>query len=184
MTSKSNELLIWSNESVDEIFNELDLNENNYLSESEVKIALSARGVPVTKTLLNEIFKNCEISNKRGISREEFRKFSKTQNEKLKLIFDEMDIKDDNLLNFGDLKNYISKMNPNYTNEQINYMIRTMDFDQNGTIHMEEFINFYLLVPLNSSKMAFDLLSREHIDFGGEFAVPKKERSVEDQKAK
>lgn len=184
MSSKPYEFLIWSNETVEEIFNELDLNGKNYLSESEIKIALSARGVPVTKTLLNEIFKTCDTSNQGIISRDDFRKFSRSQNKKLKLIFKEMDIKNNNLLSFRDLKNFISNINPEYTDEQIHYMIKKMDYNQNGTIHMEDFINFYHLVPIHNAKMAFDLFSREHIDFGENYAVPCKERSVEDQKAK
>ena len=178
MSSKPYEFLLWSNETVEEIFNELDLNGKNFLTESEIKIALSARGVPITKTLINEIFKSCDTSNQGIISREDFRIFSRNQSKKLKSIFKQIDIKENNLLSFRDLKNFISNINPEYTDEQIHYMIQKMDYNKNGSIYIEDFINFYHLVPIHNAKMAFDLFSRAHIDYGESYVVPSKDREV------
>ena len=184
MSSKSYEYLLWSNESVEESFNELDLNGKNYLTETEIKIALSARGIPHTQKLINEIFKICDTSNQGIISREDYRVFSLSQKQKLKSIFKLIDVEEDNLLNFQKLKSYISYINPEYTDEQINYMLQRMDYNNDGSIYLDNFINFYQLIPIHNPKMAFDLFSKEHIDFDDNYNVPKKDRDVEDQKVK
>ena len=184
MSTKNFEFLIWSDQTVDEIFNELDLNGNNVLTRSEIKIALSARGVPITKTLINDIFQTCDKSKEGSITRAEFKEYSEKQHGILTKIFKEMDKSKNELLSFKELKSVIGKINPDYSDNQIRYMIQNMDLNHNGQIDLKDFVKFYHLVPIHNAKMAFDLFSREHIDFGENFAISEGGRGLEDQKVK
>jgi Ca2+-binding EF-hand superfamily protein len=182
MTINESKWLVWLDQSIEDIFNELDLKGDNVLSRYEVKIALSARGIPVTKTLLDNIFENCDLSKEGTITKQEFIIYSQNQNKRLYKIFSELDTTGDGYLNFKELKAAISKINPKYTNTQIQYMINKMDLNHNGTIDLKEFVKFYHLIPLHNARMAFDLFSREHIDFGESFCMP--EPCLEDQEVK
>jgi Ca2+-binding EF-hand superfamily protein len=183
MITTESKWLVWLDQSIEDIFHELDVTGDNELSRYEVKIGLSARGIPVTKTLLDNIFDSCNLTKDGTISKQEFIIYSQNQNKRLYNIFSELDTTGDGYLNFKELKAAISKMNPDYTNTQIHYMINKMDLNKNGMIDLKDFVRFYHLVPLHNARMAFDLFSREHIDFG-DTCCCMSEPSLKDNEAK
>jgi Ca2+-binding EF-hand superfamily protein len=184
MTTNESKSLVWLDQSVEDIFNELDLTGDNLLSRIEIRLALSARGIPITKTLLDNIFENCDISKEGTITKEEFMIYTQKQNKRLYSIFSEIDSSGDGYLDFFELKKAISRLNPDYSDKQISYMINKMDLNHNGKIDLKDFIKFYHLVPIHNAKMAFDLFSREHIDFGESFGISYASSGMEEQRVK
>jgi Ca2+-binding EF-hand superfamily protein len=181
--------LIWLDQTPEEIFDELDLTGNNLLSRKELSIALSVRGIPVTKKLLDSIFDTCDISKEGTISKEEFIIYTKHQFQNLKKIFNEIDISKDKKVSFYELKKAILKVNQSYSDREIEYLMSRLDTDQNQKVDLSDFMKFYHLIPVHDSKMSFDLFSREYLDLGESFLVSEDQTgnlafNVEDQQVK
>lgn len=164
--SSSEPNIFWKNKTNKELFNTIDKNKDGFISKSELSQSFIANGIPVSEALLSKIMEASDTNKDSKISYEEFQNYTKNQNEKVKNIFNEIDFNKDGKLSKSELMRAITSIDPMYCENNITKILNRIDFDRNKTISMEEFVDFFHMIPINNIRMAFGCFEREGFDIG------------------
>ncbi|CAF0976427.1 unnamed protein product [Adineta steineri] len=126
-------------------FNLFDSDNSGGITIVELKQSLSALGVSITEQEARQMFSAIDVDNNGRIEFEEFAEivadfyFKKYSRAEILEAFRRFDHNRDGFIEAEELKNILSQLGRNFSNEEIRTMIQKVDRDGNGKISIEEF---------------------------------------------
>lgn len=135
------------NELASKIFKRLDVSGSGNLSRSDFILSLKEVNIPPEQQseYLSVFYRNPSLNT---VSYDTFLAFMINQDQKLRMLFNQLDKDKDGLLSPKDLKQGMEEIyNYEVEEEVITYLIQKMDRDHDGNICYDEWRNFLLLIP-------------------------------------
>lgn len=154
---------------LDRIFDNFDMDRNDVITKGEMTRAFKLLNMPISNRLVDEIFKACVSTDKYKITREEFRRYAKQQDEKLFRLFNESDTMGKGYLTFLEFEKLIKNINPGISDHSIEMLIKGINSSGDSRISYEEFIRFYFIVPIDCITDSFAFFNLSSTDNEGSF---------------
>jgi Ca2+-binding EF-hand superfamily protein len=156
----------WINKTFDELFSSIDIDEDGYISKSDMRKSFAINQVPISEQLLNSIFELGDITMNNKISKYEFEIYTAHQNKKILELFEEMNVNKTVELNLQDIADCLQKFDPSYKNLNIMRILKRLDTNKSGTVSVNDLMTFYHLIPVNNIQLIFSTFEREGFDIG------------------
>lgn len=123
------------------IFNEFDLNHDNYIQKEELKSVMQKMGQAPTTEELNAMFEAADQDKDGKISFEEFVNIAKANplSLSLKVVFEELDVDDDGFITRSELRTAFQRMGRPLNDQEINAIFKHVDTNNDGKINFQEF---------------------------------------------
>ena len=132
------------------LFQKFDINGDGVISKSDLESRIKELGLP--SVFSSEIMKSADILNDGKISMDEFYIYTEKRVVKHFKIFYNLDINQDDKLNYSQARAALSEVYPNLiiSDSLFNKLFDKMDEDKSNEINLSEWCQFLLLFPENN----------------------------------
>jgi len=153
-------------EGIIEVFQQIDKEQDGYLSEREISQALKDLNIRLTDQQMARLFKHLRSGQKtQKISLEQFTMFVQRRQKLLAEVFIELDIRKDGVLEYKELKHALHKIGICPNKGEAKLLIEELDSNNDGKVEFREFCNLFLLCHEVNVENIFETW-RQSVDLG------------------
>ncbi|XP_033826675.1 calcium-binding mitochondrial carrier protein SCaMC-3-like [Periophthalmus magnuspinnatus] len=132
----------------EQLFKQLDLNQDGRVDITELRLGLDKRGVHRGKA--EEIVLESDTNRDGQLDFQEFSEFLRSHEKRLWLMFKSLDRNSDGRIDAGEIQHALHKLGMNVTLEQATRILQSMDRDGTMTIDWSDWREHFLFNPLHN----------------------------------
>jgi len=129
------------------VFDTLDTDHNGLLTRNEMKRGLMELHLPVDEEVLTGLYKDLNVPEDQGITRQQFQAFTDRRAVELRQAFDEIDANRNGRIEFSEIHDTLAKAGLPAEEVDVRRLMSRMDRDHNGTIDYDEWRQFLTFIP-------------------------------------
>lgn len=124
------------------VFKEFDINGDNHIQESELKMVMAKMGQNPTAEELHAMFKAADVNGDGKIDFDEFVTIAKANplSLSLKSVFKELDVDGDGFITRSEMRGAFGKMGHSLNDAEVNAIFDQCDINKDGKINFDEFV--------------------------------------------
>ncbi|XP_076135028.1 mitochondrial adenyl nucleotide antiporter SLC25A24 [Alosa pseudoharengus] len=130
--------------SFEELFAKLDTNKDGIVDVSELKAGLSSMGIAIGKGTVQKIMTSGDSDGNAGLDLNEFSKYLREHEKKLKLTFKSLDKNNDGRIDYKEIRQSLTDMGVDVTEEQAQKILQSIDVDGTMTVDWSEWRDHFL----------------------------------------
>ncbi|KAK9519635.1 hypothetical protein VZT92_022349 [Zoarces viviparus] len=131
----------------DDLFAKLDTNKDGKVDVSELKAGLAAMGIKTGKGSAQKIISSGDKDKDDGLDFNEFSKYLKEHEKKLRLTFKSLDKNNDGRVDFMEIKQSLADLGMDISKEEAQKILHSIDVDGTMTLDWNEWREHFLFNP-------------------------------------
>ncbi|XP_075414957.1 mitochondrial adenyl nucleotide antiporter SLC25A24 isoform X2 [Tenrec ecaudatus] len=165
----------------EELYQQLDLHENGSVDVSELQEGLRSLGISVTQDKGQKIFNTGDVNKDGMLDFEEFMKYLKDHEKKMKLAFKSLDKNNDGNIDASEIVQSLQTLGVTISEKQAELILQSIDADGTMTVDWNEWREYFLFNPANDIEEIIRFWKHSTgIDIGDSLTIP--DEFTEDEK--
>ncbi|XP_063076245.1 mitochondrial adenyl nucleotide antiporter SLC25A24-like [Engraulis encrasicolus] len=171
----------FSSKTYAELFQRLDTNKDGKVDVAELRAGLTAMGVTFRKGAAQEIVESGDINKDGGLDFNEFSRYLKDHEKKLRLTFKSLDKNKDGRLDASEIKQSLGEIGIDITKEEALKILQSIDIDGTMTVDWHEWREHFLFNPATNLEDIIRYWKKSSVlDIGDSLSIP--DEFTEDEK--
>ncbi|XP_062515568.1 calcium-binding mitochondrial carrier protein SCaMC-2-like [Corticium candelabrum] len=160
-------------ERLSQLFKQLDINKDGLVDAKELEAGLKRLGVNWTQDQAQEIVRRGDEDWDGRLDFREFAKYMIEHEQNLRVVFRDIDINKDGILDKAEIKAALKRLGLNVTDREVDRLVEHMDKEGNLTISWDEWREYLLLQPVATVREIFRIWRHATaIDIGENGVIP------------
>uniref|UniRef100_A0A667XF75 Solute carrier family 25 member 24 n=1 Tax=Myripristis murdjan TaxID=586833 RepID=A0A667XF75_9TELE len=156
-----------------ELFAKLDTNKDGKVDVSELKAGLAAMGIKSGKGAAQKIVSSGDKDQDDGLDFNEFSKYLKEHEKKLRLTFKSLDKNNDGRIDYAEVKQSLADLGVNISKEAAEKILRSIDADGTMTVDWNEWKEHFLFNPATNLQEIIHYWKHSTVlDIGDSLTIP------------
>uniref|UniRef100_A0A672R3Q4 Calcium-binding mitochondrial carrier protein SCaMC-1 n=1 Tax=Sinocyclocheilus grahami TaxID=75366 RepID=A0A672R3Q4_SINGR len=156
-----------------ELFEKLDVNKDGKVDVSELKTGLAAMGFSMGKGEAQKIVASGDTDKDEGLDFEEFSKYLKEHEKKLKLTFKSLDKNQDGRIDAKEIQQSLKDMGINLTDRDAETILNSIDADGTMSVDWNEWREHFLFNPADNLQEIIRYWKHSTVlDIGDSLTIP------------
>uniref|UniRef100_A0A4W6F4J4 Solute carrier family 25 member 24 n=1 Tax=Lates calcarifer TaxID=8187 RepID=A0A4W6F4J4_LATCA len=157
----------------EELFAKLDTNKDGKVDVSELKAGLAAMGIKTGKGAAQKIISSGDQDKDDGLDFNEFSKYLKEHEKKLRLTFKSLDKNNDGRIDFMEIKQSLADLGMEITKEDAEKILKSIDVDGTMTVDWNEWREHFLFNPATNLQEIIRFWKHTTVlDIGDSLTIP------------
>uniref|UniRef100_A0A667XB18 Solute carrier family 25 member 24 n=1 Tax=Myripristis murdjan TaxID=586833 RepID=A0A667XB18_9TELE len=157
----------------EELFAKLDTNKDGKVDVSELKAGLAAMGIKSGKGAAQKIVSSGDKDQDDGLDFNEFSKYLKEHEKKLRLTFKSLDKNNDGRIDYAEVKQSLADLGVNISKEAAEKILRSIDADGTMTVDWNEWKEHFLFNPATNLQEIIHYWKHSTVlDIGDSLTIP------------
>ncbi|CAB1317138.1 unnamed protein product [Coregonus sp. 'balchen'] len=162
-----------SKRSYQDLFDKLDTNKDGKVDVFELRAGLTAMGISSRKGAAQKIVSSGDKNKDGGLDFNEFNKYLKEHEKKLRLTFKSLDKNNDGHIDASEIKQSLEELGMDITEEEVQTILQSMDNDGNMMVDWNEWRDHFLFNPAhNLNEIVRYWKHSSVLDIGESIAIP------------
>uniref|UniRef100_A0A673K8K3 Calcium-binding mitochondrial carrier protein SCaMC-1-like n=1 Tax=Sinocyclocheilus rhinocerous TaxID=307959 RepID=A0A673K8K3_9TELE len=156
-----------------ELFEKLDANKDGKVDVSELKTGLAAMGFTMGKGEAQKMFASGDTDKDEGLDFEEFSKYLKEHEKKLRLTFKSLDKNQDGRIDAKEIQQSLKDLGLNLTDRDAEKILHSIDADGTMTVDWNEWKEHFLFNPADNLQEIIRYWKHSTVlDIGDSLTIP------------
>ncbi|XP_067452393.1 mitochondrial adenyl nucleotide antiporter SLC25A24 [Thunnus thynnus] len=157
----------------EELFAKLDTNKDGKVDVSELRAGLAAMGIQTGKGAAQKIVSSGDQNKDDGLDFNEFSKYLKEHEKKLRLTFKSLDKNNDGRIDFTEVQQSLSDLGLDISKEEAEKILQSIDVDGTMTVDWNEWREHFLFNPATNLQEIIRYWKHSTVlDIGDSLAIP------------
>ncbi|XP_020322769.1 calcium-binding mitochondrial carrier protein SCaMC-1-like [Oncorhynchus kisutch] len=162
-----------SQRSYQDLFDKLDTNKDGKVDVAELRAGLTAMGISFRKGAAQKIVSSGDKNKDGGLDFNEFNKYLKEHEKKLRLTFKSLDKNNDGRIDASEIKQSLEELGMDITQEEAQTILQSMDIDGTMMVDWNEWRDHFLFNPAhNLNEIVRYWKHSTVLDIGESIAIP------------
>lgn len=159
--------------SYEDLFAKLDANKDGIVDVSELKAGLAAMGISSGKGAAQKIISSGDQDKNEGLDFNEFSKYLKEHEKKLKLTFKSLDKNNDGRIDSSEIKQSLADLGLDIATEEAEKILQSIDVDGTMSVDWNEWREHFLFNPATNLQEIIRYWKHSTVlDIGDSLAIP------------
>ncbi|KAL2097081.1 hypothetical protein ACEWY4_006288 [Coilia grayii] len=156
-----------------ELFKRLDTNKDGKVDVAELRAGLTAMGVTFRKGAAQKIVESGDKNKDGGLDFNEFSRYLKEHEKKLRLTFKSLDKNNDGRLDASEIKESLGELGIDISKEEAQKILHSIDIDGTMTVDWNEWREHFLFNPATNLEEIIRYWKHSSVlDIGDSLAIP------------
>ncbi|KAI1882914.1 hypothetical protein AGOR_G00239800 [Albula goreensis] len=162
-----------SKRSYEDLFEKLDTNKDGKVDVAELRAGLTAMGISFRKGAAQKIVSSGDKNKDGGLDFEEFSRYLKEHEKKLRLTFKSLDKNNDGRLDSSEIKQSLAELGVDISKEDAQKILKSIDIDGSMTVDWNEWREHFLFNPATNIQEIIRYWKHSSVlDIGDSLTIP------------